>query len=215
MKTTSILAFILLTGNPVQAQNEDFTSAMLNNIEKSYSVQSINELQELANSYARIAEAEINEWTAWYYAALCNLQINFQETDIDRKEKYLSLAQQQIETGLSLKPEETELYVLKIMSYYGEMSIDPMKGMTLMAEVNELINQAKTINPDNPRIFLEEAEAVYNMPAEYGGGKEKAMPLLLVAKEKFDNFTSDDPLTPSWGKDRCEMLIEGNETYNK
>ena len=105
MKTTSIIAFVLLSMNTIQAQDEGFKSAMLNNIEKSKSVQSINDLQDLANSYARIAEAEKNEWTAWYYAALCNLQINFQDRDIDRKEKFLVLAQQQIETGLRLTVE--------------------------------------------------------------------------------------------------------------
>lgn len=207
MKTILLIVFVLLSLSTLHAQNENFKRAMFDNFEKSKSAMSPAELQELANSYARIAATERNEWTAWYYAALCNLEINFQDPDMGRKEKFLALAREQVETGLKLKPEETELYVLKVMCYYGEMSIDPMKGMTLMAEANELLNQAKSVNPDNPRIYLTEAEAVYNTPVEYGGGKEKAMPFLLVAKEKFDNFTSDNPLAPAWGKERCEYLI--------
>ena len=39
------------------------------------------------------------------------------------------------------------------MSYYAEMSIDPMKGMTLFGETNSLISEAKKINPGNPRIL--------------------------------------------------------------
>ena len=211
MKTLTLFSVLLLSIITSYGQSERFTRAMNDNLEKAKSAGTLNDFQELANSFVRIAEAEKNEWTPWYYAAFYNLIINFQDPDIDRKEKYLALAQQQIETGLKLKPEETEFYVLKIMSYYAEMALDPMKGMTLMGEANSLISEAKRINPDNPRVYLEEAEAIYNMPAEFGGGKEKALPILLLAKEKFDKFTSADPIAPSWGQERCEMLINGTK----
>lgn len=207
MKTKALLAGILLSMVTAYGQSDKFTKAMLGNLEKSKSAKTLNDYQELSNSFTRIAEAEKNEWTPWYYAAFYNLIINFQDNVSERKEKFISLAQRQIESGLKIKPDETEFFVLKIMSYYAEMTIDPMKGMTLMGEVNSLISEAKNINPDNPRIYLEEAEAVYNMPPEFGGGKEKALPILLQAKEKFDKFTSSDPIAPSWGKDRCELLI--------
>ena len=208
MRVTALCACISLSFVSVQAQNADFNRAMLSSIEKSKSAQTLDDFQDLANSFARIAETEKNEWTAWYYAALYNLTVNFLDPDFDRKEKFIALAQKQIEAGLKIKPEETELYVLKVMSYYGELSIDPMLGMTLMGEVNALLSQAKSINPDNPRIYLEEAEAVYNMPVEYGGGPEKAIPLLLVAKEKFDKFVPSNQLAPDWGKERCEQLLQ-------
>lgn len=211
MKPILILTVILLSVVELYGQEDKFTRAMLGNIKKAESAITLNDYQDLANSYARIAEAEKSEWTPWYYAALYNLLINFQDTIDVRKEKYISLAQRQIEAGLKIRPDETEFFVLKIMSYFAEMAVDPMKGMTLMGEVNSLISQAKTVNPDNPRIYLEEAEAVYNIPPEFGGGKEKAMPILLLAKEKFDKFTSVDPLAPSWGKDRCEELLEGSK----
>lgn len=137
--------------------------------------------------------------------------INFQDSINDRKIKYIIIAQQQTEKGLKLKPEETELMVLKAMSYYAEMAVDPMKGMTLLGEANALLDKAKSINPDNPRIYLEEAEAIHGMPVEFGGGIEKAKPLLLNASEKFSKFVPADPLSPDWGEDRCEMLLDETE----
>ena len=207
MKTQALFAGLLLSIVTTYGQSDKFTQFMLGNLEKAKSAKTLNDYQELTNSFARIAEVEKNEWTPLYYTAFYNLVINFQDTVRERKEKYIALAQRQIESGLKIKPDETEFFVLKIMSYYGEMSIDPMKAMTLMGEVNSLISEAKTLNPSNPRIYLEEAEAIYNMPTQYGGGKEKALPILLLAKEKFDNFTSANPIAPSWGKDRCELLI--------
>ena len=207
MKTLTLFAGLLLSIITSYGQSERFTRAMNDNLEKAKSAGTINDFLELTNSFTRIAEAEKNEWTPWYYAAFYNLVINFQDTLAERKEKFISLAQRQIESGLKIKPGETEFFVLKIMSYYAEMALDPMKGITLMGEANSLISEAKRINPDNPRVYLEEAEAIYNMPAEFGGGKEKALPILLLAKEKFDNFTTSDPMAPSWGLERCEMLI--------
>jgi hypothetical protein len=215
MKTTILLAVILLTIIPAKAQQQEkFTSAMMAALEQSKTAQTLEDLQDLANRFTRIAEAEKNEWTAWYYAAFYNLVINFQETALDRREQYISLAQQHIETGLKVKPEETELLVIQVMSYYAEMAVDPMKGMTLLGEANALLSQAKSINPENPRIYLEEAEAVYHMPVEFGGGKEKALPLLLLAREKFDKFVPADQLSPDWGKDRCETLLQEIEENN-
>jgi len=207
MKTLTLFAGLLLSIITSYGQSERFTRAMNDNLEKAKSAGTLNDFQELTNSFARIAEAEKNEWTPWYYAAFYNLVINFQDTVAERKEKFITLAQHQIESGLKIKPDETEFFVLRIMSYYAEMALDPMKGMTLMGEANSLISEAKRINPDNPRVYLEEAEAIYNMPAEFGGGKEKALPILLLAKEKFDNFTSADPIAPSWGQERCDLLI--------
>lgn len=205
----SILSIVTLYG-----QSNKFDNAMLTNFDLARSARSINDFQELANVFARIAEAEKSEWTPFYYAAFYNLSINFQDSVRERKEKYIALAQRQIDAGLKIKPDETELYVLKVMSYYAEMAIDPMKGMTLLGEANALIDKAKKINPGNPRIYLLEAEAIFNMPAEFGGGKEKALPVLLLAKEKFDNFVIEGPLSPSWGQDRCELLI-GEAVVNK
>jgi hypothetical protein len=209
MKTNFIFFVTFLMAFAVQAQSDKFMDAMIANLELSKKAQTLDEFRQLANNFERIANAEQDEWTAWYYAAFYNLVINFQDSVNDRKLKYISAAQQQIEKGLKLKPAETELLVLKVMSYYAEMAIDPMKGMTLFGEANALLDEAKSINPDNPRIWLEQAEAIHGMPVEYGGGKEKATPVLLLAKEKFDKFVPADQLAPDWGKDRCETLLAG------
>jgi hypothetical protein len=207
MKTTILIAAIVLSSFQLQAQNEKFTSAMMATIEKSKTAATAADFQDLANNFERIATAEKTEWTPWYYAAFYNLVLNFQEPDVAKKTKYLSLARQQIESGLKINPDETELMVLKVMSYYGELAIDPTKGLSVLGEANGLIDRAKSINPGNPRIYLEQAEAIYNMPVEFGGGKDNAMPILLEAKEKFDTFVPADQLVPNWGKDRCDQLI--------
>lgn len=199
---------IVLATATARGQDDKFTNAMLTVFERSGTAQTLDEYQEAANSFARIALAEANEWTPLYYAALNNIMISFMDVSTDQKSKFLDLAKSQIESGLKLKPEETELMVLKILSYYAQMALNPMDAMNLMGEVNALIDHARSLNPDNPRIYLTQAEAVYNMPAEYGGGGAAAKPLLTTALEKFNSFVPEGPLSPNWGKDRCELLLD-------
>lgn len=207
MKRTILLTLIVLATVSAWGQDDKFTGAMLKVIEKSGSAQTPDEYQEVANSFARIAKAEQNEWTPLYYAALNNLLMSFMEISADQKGKFISLAKSQIEAGLKLKPGETELMVLKMLSYYGQMALNPMDAMYMIGEVNTLIEQAKSLNPDNPRIYLTQAEAVFNMPPEFGGGDAAAKPLLMTAMEKFNSFVPEGPLSPAWGKERCEMLL--------
>jgi hypothetical protein len=207
MKRSILFAMIVLATATAWGQDDKFTDAMLNVFERSGSAQTLDEYQETANSFARIAMAEPNEWTPLYYAALNNIMISFMAVSTDQKSKFINLAKSQIEAGLKLKPEETELMVLKILNYYAQMALNPMDAMNMFGEVNALIDHARSLNPDNPRIYLTQAEAVYNMPAEFGGGGEAAKPLLTTAMEKFNRFVPEGPLSPNWGKERCEMLL--------
>jgi hypothetical protein len=207
MKNVSIILICLLSFGIANAQDDKFTQAMLTNLEKSKTATTATELQELANSFERIAISEKRQWTAWYHAALYNILANFKETDITRRQKYLDHALKLVDEGIKIRPEESEFLVLKVLAYYGEMAIDPSKGADLYPKTVELLEQAKTLNPNNPRVYLTQGEALFGMPEAFGGGKDKAKPVLLAAKERFDKFVPADQLVPNWGKQRCEMLI--------
>jgi len=211
MKRIIVLVLIVLTAGAVRGQNDKFTNAMLAVLQKSGEAQTFEEHQDVANSFARIAEAEKGEWTPLYYAALNNLVMSFMDIDNGQKEKLMALAQSQIDAGLKLKPEESEFMVLQLLVYYGKMALNPMEAMQLLGKVSEVTEKALSIAPGNPRIYLEQAEARFNMPPEFGGGPGAAMPLLKEAMEKFDTFVPDSPLSPDWGRDRCEMLLKQAE----
>ncbi|NOU18149.1 MAG: hypothetical protein HOO91_11395 [Bacteroidales bacterium] len=207
MKKLFFLAFFLLSCILGNGQDDKFSKAMLANMEKAKSAYTSSDLQELSANYERIALAEQTQWTAWYYAAYYYLAANYMETDVAKKKNYLDHAQNCVDEGVKLKPEESELLVLKVMILYGLMAVDQTIAMETYPKTVELLEQAKSLNPDNPRIYLTQAEAIYNMPVEFGGGKEKAKSTLQIAKEKFDKYTPANILDPNWGKERCEMLL--------
>lgn len=207
MKKVTFLLILVWSFGVATAQNDKFTQAMLANLEKAKTAQNVSDFQEVANGFERIAVSEKNQWTAWYYAGWYNLIINFQESDVAKKQQFLDQAKKLIDEGLKVKPDESELLVVKVMAYYAEMAINPANAMDLFPKTAELLEKAKSLNANNPRIYLTQAEAIFNMPVEFGGGKEKAQPILQTAKEKFDKFVPENQLSPDWGKERCEMLL--------
>jgi len=207
MKTIKLISLMMLMYLSLNAQSEKFKNAMLANIEKGKTAQGTTEQQNLANTFERIALSEKNQWTPWYYAALYDISASVSETNLEKKKQIIAHAHKMVDEGLKVKKDETELLVLKVTAYYLEMSVDPARALELMPTTNSLLEQAKAINPENPRIYLTQCEAVYNTPVEFGGGKTNALPIILIAKEKFDKFIADDQLSPNWGKERCEMIL--------
>lgn len=207
MKIMIILIASLVLVMPLCAQSDKYMKAMQYELEKAGKAKLSDEFQVTANNFARIATAEKTEWTAWYYAAFYNMLMNFNEQDVARRNGFISLAISQVNEGLKTKPHETELMVLRVMLYFAQMSLDPMTALSLMPEANAMLDEASLLDPDNPRIYLTRAEAIFNMPVEFGGGKDKARPVLLVAKEKFDKFVPANSISPVWGAERCAYLL--------
>jgi hypothetical protein len=79
------------------------------------------------------------------------------------------------------------------------------KSKNLIAPI---VKEAKQAEPDNPRLLWVLGPMLWNMPADRGGGQDKAIEnyergLEICSKIK----ASDDPLDPSWGKPELMMSL--------
>lgn len=208
MKTlfvTLALIFPVFTG----FANEQYHDAMRQSIEKLYQSQTIPDYIESANQFERIALNEKKEWLPLYYAAYAYIMISFQEQDNAQKDRYLDRAQSYLDQAIILEPNESELHMLQGFLYPSRINIDPMnRGMTFMGKMNESLDKALQLNPDNPRVYFLRATMTFHMPEAYGGGAAKALPLFKTASEKFAVFKPKTDISPDWGK-------EGNEAEYK
>ncbi len=187
------------------AQETRFEKAMLNALEKMNQASTIGEFTEAANIFERIANAETGEWIPLYHAAHAWLIIGFTEQDADIKEPCFDKAQQLLDRALLIAPEESELYTLQAFIYPGKISINPIvRGPGLIGKMNQAIDKAISLNPDNPRSYYLRAVTLANMPEAFGGGREVAKPIFETARQKFVNFTPNSPLWPNWGKELNE-----------
>src|SRR5687767_2756040 len=71
-KTIFILSAILLAHFSFAQMPDKFVKAMEAKVAAVDTTTSVQGLTELANAFERIAEAEKNQWLAYYYAAFCN-----------------------------------------------------------------------------------------------------------------------------------------------
>lgn len=206
-KTTFILAMILLSS--FGFANEAYQKTMAQTIEKLFQAKSIPEYVEAANQFERISTIEKAEWLPCYYASFAYIMISFQEPENQKKDAYLDQAQKYLSQAIAIDPNESELYMLQGFLYPSRINIDPMnRGMSLMPEMNKVLDKALQLNPDNPRVYYLRATMTAHMPEAFGGGAAKALPLYQLAEEKFENFKPKTPISPNWGKEICETELK-------
>jgi tetratricopeptide (TPR) repeat protein len=204
MKTlfTVLLSFLLMAS---YAQENYYEQAMLNALGKLSQAATISEFTEAANTFERIAQTETGEWLPLYHAAHAWLIMGFTEPDLQKKDSYFDKAQGLLDRAFKIAPEESELYTLQAFIYPGKISIDPMGlGPVLIGKMNEALDKAIRLNPDNPRSYYLRAVTLVNMPEAFGGGKAVAKPIFEIAQKKFENFMPISPLWPNWGKEMNE-----------
>ena len=124
----------------------------------------------------------------------------------EKKDAVLDKAQQFLDKAFQLAPGESELFALQAFLYPSRITVDPMgRGMEYMGKMNQALDEAIRLNPDNPRSYYLRAITILNMPEGFGGGAASARPIFEVAKQKFYNFQPKTSISPDWGKEQNEM----------
>ena len=87
--------------------------------------------------------------------------------------------------------------------------VDPMsRGMLYIEKVFSSLERARSLNPENPRIYFLEGVTKLNLPPGMGGGADIGRPILEEALVKFEAFANPDPLWPSWGEEATLTELE-------
>ncbi len=207
MKTT-IISILIMLASTFTSLAGNYESAMKKNIDQMYASQSESNLNDIASSFYRIAEAEKNKWLPYYYAGYSYVSITFNVEDAGVIDKYLDKAQEMINKAMEIDPKESELYVLQGLIHSMRIT-SPMRGMKYSGLSNEALEEAKKLNSGNPRVWFNLAQNVYHTPSMFGGGEEKALPLFEKAGVLFDTFEPPHELWPMWGREKnAEMIAE-------
>jgi tetratricopeptide (TPR) repeat protein len=202
---TLITLFYMLSLSFAFGQQGGYEQAMQGAMAKMGSATGPAEFQDAANLFERIAQTEKNKWLPLYHAAHANIVMGFMEPDNSRKDGIFDQAQQLIDKAFKIAPEESELYTLQAFLYPGKITVDPMgRGPELVGAMNDAIEKAIRLNPENPRSYYLRAITLLNMPESFGGGKAAAKPWFETAKEKFDRYVPASAFAPDWGKQQNE-----------
>jgi hypothetical protein len=210
-KITILVTFIALQITSIYAQNPKMEAALGQLLGKFSTAKTDLEYINLANDFARIANAEPKEWLPQYYAAQCHVLAgyNILNKDMGKAQDFAILALSEIQAAQKLAPNESELLVLEALTYQLQLIENPMaNGPMFMPMILGVLEKAEAVNPENPRIYTTRGEFTLNMPAFIGGGAENAMPDIKKAIEKFESFKPASMLHPNWGRERAERLMK-------
>lgn len=116
----------------------------------------------------------------------------------------------------SLSEGNDEVQVLRAMHAMNYLGINRGEWLTFISKINEGLDKAEEIDPDNPRIYYLRGLLKYNMPAMMGGGTEIGIKLFQQSLQKYESFKSKDEYAPFLGKERSGKISQSkiNDTTN-
>ena len=204
-----ILILLLVISAQLQAQSPKFVSAMEKNIALMDTATTLTSMQQAANVFERIGNAEPKEWLPPYYMAWLNIMMSIRETNMQKKDAMLDKALDLVAKADSLMPDNSEIYALKSFALSMKIGIDPAtRGQKFGMESGMMLAHAMKLDPENPRAYLLKGQSAMYTPAKYGGGKEVALPLLENAVAKYKTFKPASSIMPHWGSKRADDMLE-------
>jgi len=215
-KTILILSAILVAGLSFAQMPDKFVKAMEAKIALIDSTHTAEGYTDLANAFERIADAEKNQWLAYYYAAFCNASAgiiagaggDMMAAKADKTDPYAEKADKQIKKAEELAKKNSEIFIVKKMIATLRMMGDPMnRYMTYGPEAQAMLEEAKKLNPGNPRVYILEGQDKFYTPEQFGGNKEEAKVLFEKAQKLYETFKPETNIHPNWGKDQVAYFL--------
>jgi hypothetical protein len=214
MKIIFALAFaVLFTVSATFAQDLPYQKVMKREIEKVINADSVSQLQNSANAFARIAELNPNEWQPYYYGSLAyTFQGLKASLTLDQKDNALAKANELAKKAAALSPKNGEIVSLQGFILMAKLNADPSnRGQSLSGQVMSIYGMSLGIDSQNPRTLALSAQMEYGLAQFFGSGTEKACGL---AKQSLAIFESQDEtalkaaIQPSWGKNMAASLVK-------
>jgi hypothetical protein len=207
--TYTICLFLLAMGmnSFAQSGSEKFQQAVVKGLALMNEAKSPEDFLKSANYFERVEQVESKEWLPPYYAAYSNLIAGILSSDNNLKDQYWDKALTGVDQATALSKDNSEIYALRGYIQYMKLSVDPRSRLSFMAESAASLAKAKSLNPENPRIYLIMGQNTFYTPVAFGGGKEKAKPILETAAAKFAIFKPANAVEPTWGLDRTTELL--------
>ena len=93
-----------------------------------------------------------------------------------------------------------EVYCAESLAYTAKMSVNPLiRWLTYEGKIKKALNYAKKLNPNNPRVYVLEANIQQKIPYIFGGGCNSVKPLIQKAELCYNTQAKPNSLQPYWG----------------
>src|SRR5690606_10019153 len=105
--------------------------------------------------------------------------------------------------------DESEVAAMEGFVHMIRVTVDPAsRGQQYSGLAFQAFGKSLAINPDNPRALALKAQMELGTAQFFGSPVDDACATMRLALEKFDTFTSENPLAPRWGRETAESMKE-------
>jgi tetratricopeptide (TPR) repeat protein len=209
MKIKISAVFVLLFCLSVSSVSiaDDFSDAIMKVKKKMREKQDNSEqsLLKIRGDFERILQLKKNQWLVDYYLGLVDMLISYQaaeKKDMDAVKKYTESSLDVLNKATDMKDDFAEAYILKFAVTSNRWMYEPNKMNDIIASQSEAKDLAKKYDPDNPRLYLVDGMNTFYTPEAFGGGPDKALPLLEKSYNLFTAYKPVDETYPDWGEDQ-------------
>jgi hypothetical protein len=164
----------------------------------------------LANTFERIGDAEKTKWEPYYYQAFAYTMLANKEQDGTKKDAYLDNAVKAVEKCKAIVADESEVTAMEGFILMIRVTVDPASRGPQFAGLSvQYFKKALAQNPENPRPMAMLAQMQYGTAQFFGSSVTEACATAKAAIVKFEQFKSDSPIAPVWGKGMAESMMLG------
>jgi hypothetical protein len=213
-KISTFLMAAVLAAPALFAQSDKYVKAMEVKVAQLDTTVTAEGWQQLANSFERIADAEKTQWLPYYYAALGNVMQGYmisagQNGGFAAKTDPLAdKAEQLLNSAEAMSKDNSEIFCVRKMIATLRMTADPMsRWQTYGPAASEALAKAKTLNPENPRVYLLEGQDKFYTPEQFGGSKSEAKTLFETSMKKFETQKPESSIHPRWGQNTVKYFL--------
>ena len=196
MRNTIVL-FILLLQLPLYAQVSNQSKALESAVMQFNQTNNPSSYTQLYLKFEQLYSVDKTNWLIPYYAGMtkslmCLLKMG--DRDALANEALIWLAK-----AKSIEVND-EIYCAESLAYTAKMSVNPaLRWFTYEGKIKNSLNMAKKLNPNNPRVYILEANIQQKLPYIFGGGCKAAKPLIQKAELFFNTQNKANSIEPSWG----------------
>ncbi len=205
MKPLFIILLIAASLN-VHAQSNKYTAAMQKTLDQMKQAKTTEDFQKASAAFERIGDAEKDKWLPYYYAALSLSTAGWIDQNLDKDanaEKGLAL----LDKAKAIN-DNSELYAVRNMLETQQMLVDPQsRYMSYGVKAAEDLEKGMAMDSANPRLYYLRGMSLFNTPEQFGGGKDKAKPVLEKAMSLYNSSTPQS-LYPDWGKEQTRQALD-------
>jgi len=203
----TLVAVVLLS--VLGYSNNNFDSEMKESLKQVRAMSEKTNYKDLGDKFATISKDNAKRFEPLYYSAYCYILHSWQLQDAKEKTAILTLAKTQIDKANKLMPNNDEIMVIEAFYYQALIVVNPQQnGQLYSGKASMLLSKAQAINKNNPRAQFLLAQNVYYRPVQYGGGKDKALPLFKKAEKLYSNQKQENYLSPIWGQHTNGEMIK-------